>query len=366
MVLSFNFVINIYYNGNLRDYIFGGFCSGLAIATKYNVGLILLPLIIGHFFYLRHNRVNNNREITLAIFFCCIAFFIFCPWILFDFKNFSADFIKQAYYSKAPWFGASFENSYVQYLKVVAWGYGIIPSGFLLLGIAVLWGDKEKLILVGSFPFVYFSLMGLSKLFFVRFALPIIPYLCLISGYGIVTASIFFTQKRQHIIIIGFLLSAVLQGMVFSIKHNLLIGKQDTRVIVREWMINNIAPNSTIISEAYGPSLRNFDNRGIINNYQIQSVGKALPKKTLEDYKKDGIKYIITSDFIRMRYYSFPKNYSNEIRFYGSLDESGREIYSISPAKRPVPFHVDEVYSPFWNLFVLDRPGPQIRVYQLF
>ena len=83
-------------------------------------------------------------------------------------------------------------------------------------------------------------------------------------------------------------------------------------------------------------------------------------------YIKDGVKYIITSDFIRMRYYSFPKKYSNEIRFYESLDEFGREIYSVSPAKRAVPFRFDEVYSPFWNLFVLDRPGPQIRVYQLF
>ncbi len=102
-----------------------------------------------------------------------------------------------------------------------------------------------------------------------------------------------------------------------------------------------------------------------INNHEIKNVQASLPKTSLDEYKQQDINYIITSSYVSRRYLDRPNEYPRENEFYITLEKEANQIFKISPSQGKVPFYLDEVYSPFWNIFVLDKPGPTITIFQI-
>lgn len=363
MLMSFNYMVNILLKGQSKDYIMSGIFSGLAIAAKYDMGLLVFPLLISHWFYSAKTNVRNNKKIILSMFFCVTAFLIFCPWAILDYKAFFKDFFIQAGHSNVHWFGASEESSYTQYFKTIIWGYGAVPLIFVIFGIFSLWRDKKKLILILSFPALFLLALGAKRLFFVRYAIPLIPYLCILSAYGIWAAGQHFKAKKAMISI--FLLLSVLQGLIFSLRHDYLITQKDTRIIAREWIIKHIPAGSKIIIECYGPSLRDYNNDGAMPRYSVENVRSNILPKPLQEYHQEGYGYFVTSDFVRMRYLLDPEKFPRENNFYNSLSLSAEKVFESDNCLKAELFHLDDIYSPFWNIFVLSRPGPGIRIYKI-
>ena len=229
--------------------------------------------------------------------------------------------------------------------------------------------EKQKLLLILCFPLFYYLPLGAMKLFFVRFAIPLIPYLCILSAYGIISLAgrISYTHRRVALVLL--ILASISQGVIFSCRHNYLISKRDTRILARNWINNNLPHGSKMLTEGYGPNLRVYYDQGRlmenINNHQIENVWTSLPKSSLDEYKQQDINYIITSSYISKRYLDHPDKYPRENEFYITLKKEVNQIFKTTPSQRKVPFYLDEVYSPFWNIFVLDRPGPTITIFQI-
>jgi hypothetical protein len=53
--------------------------------------------------------------------------------------------------------------------------------------------------------------------------------------------------------------------------------------------------------------------------------------------------------------------------FYEALVSQGRVVARFSPGhgNQPLPFDLEDLYSPFWSLERYERPGPTITVYEL-
>ena len=369
LILSFNYIVSIYTQGRLKDYILSGLFAGMAVATKYNMGIIIFPLVLSHFF--ANGRIVLNRNFIWAGLSCLVGFFLFCPWILLDYRTFWGQFAEQFMFSKRPWVGASSTLSYVQYFFTLIWGYGLLPFCFFIIGSASLWKKKEKqkLLLLGGFPLFYYLLLGAMKLFFVRFAIPLIPYLCILSAYGIIFLAGRISYTYQRVALVLLILVSISQGVIFSCKHNYLISKTDTRILARNWIKNNLPHGSKIVNEGYGPNLTVYYDKSRlmenINNHQIANVWTSLPKVNLNEYKQREFEYIITNSYISRRYLDRPDKYPRENEFYITLEKEANQIFKLSPSEGKIPFYLDEVYSPFWNIFVLDRPGPTITIFQI-
>ena len=369
LILSFSYIVGIYTRGRSKDYILSGLFAGMAVATKYNMGIIIFPLVLSHFF--ANRRIVLNRNFIWAGLSCLIGFFIFCPWILLDYRTFWGQFAEQFMFSKRPWVGASSTLSYIQYFFTLLWGYGLLPFCFSIIGSIFLWRERErqKLLLILCFPLFYYLLLGVMKLFFVRFAIPLIPYLCLLSAYGIISVVGRISYTHQRVALALLILVSISQGVIFSCKHNYLITKTDTRILARNWINNNLPHGSKMLTEGYGPNLRVYYDKGRlmenINNHQIENVWTSLPKSSLDEYKQQDINYIITSSYVSRRYLDRPDEYPRENGFYITLEKEANQIFKISPSQEKVPFYLDEVYSPFWNIFVLDKPGPTITIFQI-
>ena len=361
--LAFNYAINIYLKGRISDYLFAGLSSGLAIVSKYNSGFVILFLLAAHFLCMPEKERRSDKKIIFS-FFCGLLVFLFvCPWVFLDYRGFSLGVIDQYNISKQNWLCVPQSDSYLLYIKTVIWGYGLFPFIFSLIGFVFLWSRMKEFLLLIIFPFAYFLLMGSTRFFFVRYAMPLLPFLCVSSAYGIIRTAGHFGEKGSKKAAIFMTVLCLLQGIIFNIRHDYLIGKTDTRIIARNWIISNLPTGSKIAMEnlsKWVPSLRDYEHVGTINNYKNDIID--LPKHNVEYYKLNGYQYIVTSDFIRMRYLLYPQRYARKIRFYNSLTN---EIFSVSPSQKELPYYIDEVYSPFWNIFLLDNPGPVIRIYKI-
>lgn len=369
LMLSFTYIIGIYTRGRAKDYMLGGLFAGMAVATKYNMGIVIIPLVLAHF--LSKRKIVITREFMWAILGCFNGFILCCPWILLDYRKFWADFADQYMMGSITGLGGSTTISYGKYLLTLTWGYGLLPLCFFVIGAICLWRRKEtqKLWILLCFPLVYYLLLGGIKMFYVRFAVPLIPYMCVLSAYGIISLTRRFSYKHQVAALVLLTLVSVSQGIIFSCIHNHLITQTDTRLLARNWINDNLPHGSKIVAEGYSPSLKSYDDTGslteYINDYQVENVWTSLPRTTLNEYRQQDFEYIITSSYISRRYQDHPLNYPQESDFYTTLERETDQIFKIMPAQEEVTFKFDEVYSPFWNLFALEKPGPTITIYKI-
>lgn len=95
------------------------------------------------------------------------------------------------------------------------------------------------------------------------------------------------------------------------------------------------------------------------------AIAQTMNKYLTEYGKKQGKTQAKRNEKISERYRDRLLNYPEENDFYITLEREVDQIFKISPAQDEVPFYFDEVYSPFWNLFVLERPGPTITIFKI-
>lgn len=365
MLLAFKYIVDVWVGDTTKSYILAGMVSGIAVATKYNVGIIVIPFLTAYLLKQHYKEAKGRWRFFIFFIFCLIGFYIGCPWIILDTKMFFKGFMTTLLYSKQSWLGCSAESSYIQFLKTLLWGYGVVPCLFWAIGSAFLAREKQAFLLLMIFPFTYYILLGASKLYFVRFAIPLIPFLCIASAYGIAHSSDYFSKFKKNRVIIFLTLIATLQGFIFSVRHNYLIGKIDTRIIARDWVRENIPSGSKILTEGYSPNLKDFVMDGSVKSYIFKEVWTDLPKKNIRDYIGEGYEFIVTSDFVRKRYTADKERYPIESNFYSALDVNMEKVFSSDICNKKVPFYFDEIYSPFWNLFILEKPGPCINIYKI-
>ena len=358
MIISFNCIVNVYTRGRLKDSILSGVFVGMSIAIKYNVGLIIIPLVVAH---LLSSNIKDGRikKLMYSLCICFTTFFLCCPWILLDYKHFFKDFLYQAKLGGVLWAGSSPESSYIKYLKTFFWGYGLIPFGFFIAGTIFLWKERTKFFILLSFPLVYYLFLGKLKLFFIRFAVPMIPFLCLISAYGIFRFSYSFTSAKRKLLAILTLL-AICQGIFFSIKYDYLLTKGDTRIIARNWIIDNIPPHSKIFVEWYGPNLGKLNQEDQkVKNYELYTTMHA--EESIDKYMTSNCDYYVANDNWRRLLITRPGGYS----LYDNLEKLNKKIFSISPAKKNFSLKNTSGHTPFWDIFARDLTGPKIKIYQI-
>ena len=384
MMVAFKYIVEIWERGALASYIKAGIVVGIAIATKYNMGIIIVAFIVAH--CIRQNGPKDERWKAFFAFFvfCGIGFFAACPWIVLDMKAFFKGFLSQMLMAQTPWFGGSRESPYAQFLKTLLWGYGWIPSLFTLAGGFFLLKKKRIVALLCIFPCVYFLLIGSSNLFFVRFVLPVIPFLCILAAVGIVAVSGCFMRPGKKNACVFFLtVIALLQCGIFSVRYNFLIGKPDTRVTARDWMRNNIEAGSKIAAEGLNWNINDLPADAYKLYYEVLPLkyyyllelpllGKNTPMeeftspgKSVDDFRKEGFRFIVTQDFMRKAHTADPAKYREYYDYYERIETETEQIYASCSCDQDIPYYLDESYTPFWNIFILDNPGPCVRIYEI-
>jgi hypothetical protein len=286
--------------GRRRDYLLAGLGLGLACASKYTAGIVVLPLLAatatryltvphGARAYLLGRQAAIGLVLAGAI--ALVAFVVANPYAVFDYRSFHAELVHQSTLSAESQgkLGAPREGGVLYYLWSLTWGLGWVPALAALGGGVAVWRKEARLgwLLVPA-PLLFFAFMGLQGRFFGRWLLPIFPILCLLAGFFALwlaaeTARLIGRRRQppaaegaaleghagevvgggrserrssrrlQHGLA-GLLVVALLaQGLLYSVHSGLVLSRADTRNLTRAWLVANVPRGAPIVAEPVSP-----------------------------------------------------------------------------------------------------------------
>ena len=201
-------IAGIYRTGRTREYVLAGARPGVAIATKYTAGIVLVTLIAAAFASpVAHARLRNLVFASRSM---CAGFVAANPYALLDHTAFreglrEADRDRRARTAASS--GSPTPTGWRYYLTTFTWGLGWLPSLFALGGAAALFARHRRLaLLLAPAPILLFLYLGQQSRFFARWMLPIYPILCMLAAYGVIALA---TRLRTRVTLAVAALSAL-------------------------------------------------------------------------------------------------------------------------------------------------------------
>src|SRR5262249_45697949 len=150
---------------------------GLAAATKYNAGLILVALLA---------VVPSLSMAAIGAAASVVGFFIGTPYAFFARKTFVADFLAERAHLAAG-HGIAASVGWVHHaLFSLPYGLGWPFVGAALIGAIWLCAvDRRRALVVLAFPVLYYAVIGSGHVVFVRYMTPLTPFAALLAAYAI-------------------------------------------------------------------------------------------------------------------------------------------------------------------------------------
>jgi 4-amino-4-deoxy-L-arabinose transferase-like glycosyltransferase len=344
--LSFYFSVGILHRGRLKDYLGAAIFAGLAVATKYNAGLILLPILAAHLLAPRQYVASGSggrlrarlaalldRRLWLAGLATLAAFLIACPLPLIDFHRFwqsvagTAEFEQTGklgsggtFFSyltgdQSPGYGFFYDNTFGASL---GWGVTVL---FLLGMIYLLWRRRREDILILIFPVVLYAVIGQMNYKAMRHLLPLVPFLLLIAAELLSACASRMKSRRKilifYVVIIGL---AVAPQLLKSLRYDLALYQVDTRTRLKEWIETNIPAGARIGTEEFAPPLlsshdlnleiirqspdyrHSYDLFGLVPKMFVHGRQRTNDHDARGYVIEQRIEYIVLDSFTRARY----------------------------------------------------------------
>jgi hypothetical protein len=384
VILSMTLIIYALNNKNRYLMFLSGLTCGMGLASKFNTGLIIIPLLVlalstGNTLI---KKLKNMLITTSGIIF---GFFLFAPFFIIDYKNAIDDILTQFSRIQSSRFGA-FSNQFGYLLKILLFRkFGILLTlsamgGFVMLFIKT---NKKKLFLL-LIVLITIIIAG-TKRFPSHYILPVIPILSIISAYFLKSVFSLVNKAFKPIPIknIAVVLLAIVLIQPVYMCCNMLksFTLEDTRTIARRYIENNIESGENILIDTIMPDVESpqlYPSRQNIKYLIKYSKSKGrfkyfiedgkypygkntynlYPRKALDDewlslvVKKD-IGYIVISKF------------TDEDFFYDQIINPGDETY-----KGETEYHNSLAEDDRFELIKSFKPdkifrGPEIKIYSI-
>ncbi|HKG55201.1 MAG TPA: DUF2298 domain-containing protein, partial [Anaerolineales bacterium] len=336
------FVMQANQSGRWRDHALTGLLFGLGLASKLNVIILLVPIVIGAGLNLYERMRAGNLQSALehvlvrlfTVFFIAALIFRVIQPITFSgpsFWNWSlnpqwVDDIKEQQKildgdSDLPWIQQWTNRSIAFPLyNIVFWGMGI-PLGLASLagvGLAIyelIWRRKlEHLLLV---PYIGITFLYHARMFvkFMRYFLPIYPFLILFAAYLIVwlwryaNASqksrppkpAFPSNDWTHILSrirpsrpLVLSIAGVVAGgtLIYALAFSSVYGRMNSRIEASRWMYQNLPQGSMLANEHWDDWLPIGGLDGN-SSYGDQGMFKSVEMANYEDDNPDKLNKMV-------------------------------------------------------------------------
>lgn len=306
----------IYQQGKPWQYVLAGICVGLTASSKYNGGLIVLPLVLAHVF--RYGKVAFKQpKFYLALLCCGFGFLATTPYALLDSATFLRDLRFEArHYSTGH---AGMEGNtvkwYLQYMWQTAGIIYILAVLEILRGIRL---NSKGIFLLSIFPVVYFAFISSFMVRNDRTFLPLTPFLFLLAAsllrYLIGRIEKFQSKQLRKLFItaiVCFSITGFALPISRTIADTIRLTTMDSRETARVWINNNLPAGAKIAIESYSPFVDP-------SRFSVQGFSRMIEHKP-EWYIEQSFDFLIFSQGMYGRFYKEPERYKNEISQYESL-----------------------------------------------
>jgi hypothetical protein len=379
LCLSLVGIAGVYRRGNLADYALAGAALGVACATKYTAGIVVLCLLAAA-------RENRLRGLALAGGLAVAGFLVSNPYALLDLDAFRAGLAEQSQASSdgGGKLGLVGDSGHLYYIATLTWGLGWLPAIAAAAGaVGLALRDRRMALVLVPGPLVFLLFMGAQDRFFARWLLPVYPLLCLLAAWAAVeTAQRLRAGRVWPVVLAGALLCV--QGLVFSIHNDVVLARDDTRALARAWMVENIAEGDRVVIEPIAPDQWAMDpgrpsaatgtgnrwNKWPTSRFRgevvkLEDFERTLRTSLLDRYARAGYCHVVTGSTQYGRALTEPEEVPQAIRYYDELRRRSDVVYRVSPlGSEPLrSFSFDFSFNSYPLGY--DRPGPEIVIYRL-
>jgi len=384
--------------GGLGSYALAGAGLGLACATKYTGGVVLLPLLAAA--AAQGRRALPGLLLAGAV--SILAFFVANPYAFIDHGAFHQGLRHQSQAADDALgkLGLTQTNGPEYYLWAFTWGLGWIPAIAAVAGAVVLaLRDRPAFFVLAPAPVLFVIFMGTQSRYFGRWLMPVFPIVCVLAAYVVIRAADALGERRPVLRPTLYALGAVAlcgQALLYSLHLGQVLSRPDTRNLARAWMVSNVKAHSRIVVEPVVPdawaqdlghpytgtangdrwskfptSRTNVAHDGrlvygageIVN---IEDYERELQPGLIDLYEQKGYCYVVSGSTQRGRAEAQPDKVPKAIAYYDELERRADKVAEFSPYRSghgPVAFNFDWSFD-FYPL-AYRRPGPVMTIYRL-
>ncbi|GMR11952.1 MAG: hypothetical protein BMS9Abin29_0138 [Gemmatimonadota bacterium] len=261
------FVLRAHDRGTKRDYIWTGVFAGLATSTKYVGVVFVAPVVALHWWRFmrgaKGSRLAGRRpysvvragitstrkslsdeRLWLFAIAAVVAFVAFTPFSIFDFGLFSNHFLFQLSHLEGGhgldlgvggWY-------HLRYTLPLGMGWPVFLAGIAGAGVAFK-KDWERAAVFFMFPALFYLLTADSRTVFLRYMLPLFPFVAVAAGTF--TALLIDRLPDTRRLVLGGLVAGLFAApsLYASVQFDRLSARTDSRVLAGEWLRAN-APES--------------------------------------------------------------------------------------------------------------------------
>jgi Dolichyl-phosphate-mannose-protein mannosyltransferase len=369
-------------HGRDRDFLIAGAGLGLAAATKYIDGIVVVPLLAAALLAPLDRRAKT-RGAALALGLALATFLIANPYALLDFEKFRHDIEVQSEIAGTEKIGQDAGGGLAHYLFSFGWGLGYVPAALAVAGAVFLWFRDRRLfwVLVPVVP-LFILYMGFKTRYFGRWMLPSFPIVCMLAAYGAMRLVELASTRRPALrpALLGVAALALAgQSLVYVVHNDRVLSRPHTMNLARDWVYANVPLSSKLIVE---PLRMNVWRRPWPNSqYRLFGGGQQDPieytqylnPRLIDLYERQGFCWVMASSDFWGPALADRDEARGAPAYYRALQRQGTVAFSVSPygdVDSPVGPGLDEVPFGFdWSFdfypMAYTHPGPSVVVYRL-
>jgi hypothetical protein len=226
--------------------------------------------------------------------------------------------------------------------------------------------------------------LSLQARFFSRWLLPAYPVQILLASAAIAQAADAIGRLRPRVgwlapaVLAGLILVVVVQGALADVRSMRVLGKEDTRQVARQWLVDHNRSALRVVIEPAVPA-RYYRRQGRGGLRGLKAFVRGFAKHQAETrvqypsllrpgyitaYRDAGFCLVMTMSLIKGR--AEVAKLPQALAYYDQLAKQSKVVYHASPYKSgatPVRFDFDFSYNYYPRAF--ERPGPEITIYRL-
>ncbi len=382
IVLSTMWLVDGHLTGSRRSFVLAGIMGGLATATKYNAGVIMFPVLVSQVVQVvesrRRDRGRSGGQARWAfdgrMFWfglpCAAAFMIGVPFLIFDYADFRAAMVllDESMRGGTGTVSSTLGNGWLHHLRYSLYG-GVGAPLLIASVVGAIWMVRRRtglaLVLL-AFPVIYFVVIGSVRNLFFRYAIPIVPFLCLLGAWGLVEMVNLYVNatarsaKRAAVMTWVFAFMIMLKPAVDVMQFNIIASRIDNRVVVARWFDEHVPAGASIAQSGSEYGYVQFTpgrfSPWLWQSRQFVTVDRATRARRPAIGKPDYI--VVQESPLPNTTQELVKNWLSEgyapVSKFKATSLYDRNVYDLQ----------DAFFIPFGASTGVTRPGPNFTVYK--
>jgi hypothetical protein len=353
--------------GRYLDYAGAGLFAGLATATKYPAGAIVIAIAAAHLGRCRREgrplvRGLIDSRVYVAGIVAVAAFACTTPYTLLDWRQTLHDYAYQEGFVANGVNNPALRHGWWWILfQAMPDSFGVgLQSLFLISLLWAAFSRKPGPLSMLTFLGVVFLGMTSSMYVFYRYLIIPLPAMALLTGVFITDmrdiGSGILGHKRAATIVTFALGLLLAPSALRDLQLNRLMLRTDTRTLARLWIDAHI-PNNSAIAET--------DSTTPYGKPQLDASYRIVPLGDLRALREEKVGWILSDSFGPLSYYSVGPS----ARDLPMLNSKATLVFDTNPiiygAPRPIYDPNDAFYVPLQHISSVRRPGPRIRIWKL-